>query len=279
MKKLLKLLPVFVFLFFLTGCGTQKYELAIAESGAISMEASITRSDVSNTLFSDYGISEDQISEKVEEEFKYYEKKGFKTEYKSDVIKISKDYKNADEFNKEIKQMVKDKRIGLNIQLQKGSNFLVQNKYTLTGRLNYFIPKPFMDKVEKAKKEEGGLKNLEDYSKTIGKENVSLNVYYPKGATVKYMETASESDNYVSFFSTSNGLVEDQEDNVGMTIEFMNVMMIVIIVVVILVIGGVIAFIMIKRRQDEEEEYDEDDEDYDDEDYDYNDEYEEDEEE
>lgn len=276
MKKLLKLLPIFAFLFFLTGCGTQKYELAIAESGSISMEASITRSDVSNTLFSDYGISEDQISEKVEEEFKYYQKKGFKTEYKSDVIKISKDYKNADEFNKEIKQMVKDKRIGLNIQLQKGSNFLVQNKYTLTGRLNYFIPKPFMDKVEKAKKEEGGLKNLEDYSKTIGKENVSLNVYYPKGATVKYMETASESDNYVSFFSTSNGLVEDQEDNVGMTIEFMNVMMIVIIVVVILVIGGVIAFIMIKKRQDEEEEYDEDDEDYDDEDYDCNDEYEED---
>lgn len=273
MKKILKLLPVFVFLFFLAGCGTQKYELAIAESGAISMEASITRSDVSNTLFSDYGISEDQISEKVEEEFKYYEKKGFKTEYKSDVIKISKDYKNADEFNKEIKQMVKDKRIGLNIQLQKGSNFLVQNKYTLTGRLNYFIPKPFMDKVEKAKKEEGGLKNLEDYSKTIGKENVSLNVYYPKGATVKYMETASESDNYVSFFSTSNGLVEDQEDNVGMTIEFMNVMMIVIIVV-ILVIGGVIAFIMIKKRQDEEE-YDEDDEDYDEGyDYDYDDEYE-----
>lgn len=272
MKKILKLLPVFVFLFFLAGCGTQKYELAIAESGAISMEASITRSDVSNTLFSDYGISEDQISEKVEEEFKYYEKKGFKTEYKSDVIKISKDYKNADEFNKEIKQMVKDKRIGLNIQLQKGSNFLVQNKYTLTGRLNYFIPKPFMDKVEKAKKEEGGLKNLEDYSKTIGKENVSLNVYYPKGATVKYMETASESDNYVSFFSTSNGLVEDQEDNVGMTIEFMNVMMIVIIVVVILVIGGVIAFILIRKRQ-AEEEYDEDDEDYD-EGYDYDDEYE-----
>ena len=265
MKKILKLLPVFVFLFFLAGCGTQKYELAIAESGAISMEASITRSDVSNTLFSDYGISEDQISEKVEEEFKYYEKKGFKTEYKSDVIKISKDYKNADEFNKEIKQMVKDKRIGL-----------VQNKYTLTGRLNYFIPKPFMDKVEKAKKEEGGLKNLEDYSKTIGKENVSLNVYYPKGATVKYMETASESDNYVSFFSTSNGLVEDQEDNVGMTIEFMNVMMIFIIVAVILVIGGVIAFILIKKRQDEEE-YDEDDEDYD-EDYDYDDEYEGDEE-
>ena len=272
MKKILKLLPVFVFLFFLAGCGTQKYELAIAESGAISMEASITRSDVSNTLFSDYGISEDQISEKVEEEFKYYEKKGFKTEYKSDVIKISKDYKNADEFNKEIKQMVKDKRIGLNIQLQKGSNFLVQNKYTLTGRLNYFIPKPFMDKVEKAKKEEGGLKNLEDYSKTIGKENVSLNVYYPKGATVKYMETASESDNYVSFFSTSNGLVEDQEDNVGMTIEFMNVMMIVIIVAVILVIGGVIAFFVIRKRQ-AEEEYDEDDEDYD-----YDDEYEEDEE-
>ena len=104
-----------------------------------------------------------------------------------------------------------------------------------------------------------------------------MNVYYPKGATVKYIETASESDNYVSFFSTSNGLVEDQEDNVGMTIEFMNVMMIVIIVAVILVIGGVIAFIMIKKRQDEEE-YDEDDEDYDDEDYDYNDEYEEDEE-
>ena len=273
MKKLLKLLPVFVFLFFLAGCGTQKYELAIAESGAISMEASITRSDVYNTLFSDYGISEDQISEKVEEEFKYYEKKGFKTEYKSDVIKISKDYKNADEFNKEIKQMVKDKKIGLNIQLQKGSNFLIQNKYTLTGRLNYFIPKPFMDKVEKAKKEEGGLKNLEDYSKTIGKENVSLNVYYPKGATVKYMETASESDNYVSFFSTSNGLVEDQEDNVGMTVEFMNVMMIVIIIVVILVIGGVIAFFVIRKRQ-AEEEYDEDDEDYDD---DYDD-YEEDEE-
>ena len=86
------------------------------------------------------------------------------------------------------------------------------------------------------------------------------------------METASESDNYVSFFSTSNGLVEDQEDNVGMTVEFMNVMMIVIIIVVILVVGGVIAFIMIKKRQDEEE-YDEDDEDYD-----YDDEYEGDEE-
>ena len=77
MKKLLKLLPIFVFLFFLAGCGTQKYELAIAESGAISMEASITRSDVSNTLFSDYGISEDQISEKVERGIQVLREKRF----------------------------------------------------------------------------------------------------------------------------------------------------------------------------------------------------------